>query len=140
MLSAISQKPVFEIPSPIKSLTHLHSSCDFQRLGMIIERHEEYQELFQKCIKDDKHVATCIIYKCLIHCHTFEAERRDIFDYIIETINGFLKVDNEINIFPYWLSNASTVQCLLQRNLRSNGFLPISPRHARGLNSRMDQD
>ncbi|RWW13039.1 hypothetical protein GW17_00023269 [Ensete ventricosum] len=33
------------------------------------------------------------------------------------------EVDNEHDNLPYWLSNSSALLCLLQRNLRSNGFL-----------------
>lgn len=59
---------------------------------------QDYHGLLIKCIKDNlgfkdgKPVAACIIYKCLLHWHAFEAERTTIFDYIIEGINSVLKV------------------------------------------------
>ncbi|KAK1263845.1 hypothetical protein QJS04_geneDACA013490 [Acorus gramineus] len=49
------------------------------------------------------------------------------------------EVEDE-NILPYWLSSASTLLCLLQRNLRSNGFLSTPSRRsamASGLTGRM---
>ncbi|KAJ6698252.1 PROTEIN OPAQUE1-LIKE [Salix purpurea] len=72
---------------------------------------------------DGKPLAACIVYRCLLHWHAFESERTAIFDYIIEGINEVLKVGDENITLPYWLSNASALLCLLQRNLRSNGFL-----------------
>ncbi|KAG0499464.1 hypothetical protein HPP92_004155 [Vanilla planifolia] len=105
---------------------------------MIIERCEEYQNLLQKCIKEDlgfrdgKPVAACIIYKCLLNWHAFEAEKTDIFDYVIDALNVAVKADNENDILPYWLTNASALLCLLQRNLRSNGFLIKRYRHSTG--------
>lgn len=59
---------------------------------------QDNHELLSRCIKEDlgfkgaKPVAACIIYKCLLHWHAFEAERTTIFDYIIEGINDVLKV------------------------------------------------
>lgn len=98
--------------------------------------------------KKGKPVAACIIYKCLLHWGVFEAERTTIFDFIIHTINSILKVrpcsiwitmwlrcsgywfqhfafqtENENDILPYWLANTSALLCMLQRNLRSKGFI-----------------
>lgn len=42
------------------------------------------------------------------------------------------QVDNENDILPYWLSNTSALLCLLQRNLRSNGFLTTPSRRSAG--------
>ncbi|CAD6205072.1 unnamed protein product [Miscanthus lutarioriparius] len=89
----------------------------------------DYHDVLQRCIKDDmgfkkgKPVAACIIYKCLLHWGVFEAERTTIFDFIIHTINTTLKAENENDILPYWLANASALLCMLQRNLRSKGFI-----------------
>lgn len=98
--------------------------------------------------KKGKPVAACIIYKCLLHWGVFEAERTTIFDFIIHTISSILKVrpfsiwltmwlrfsgywvqhfpfqtENENDILPYWLANTSALLCMLQRNLRSKGFI-----------------
>lgn len=39
-------------------------------------------------------------------------------------------MSTESDILPYWLSNASALLCLLQKNLRSNGFLKTPVRHS----------
>ncbi|CAB80037.1 myosin-like protein [Arabidopsis thaliana] len=69
----------------------------------------ENYELLSRCIKenlgfnDDKPLAACVIYKCLLHWRAFESESTAIFNIIIEGINEALK-----------------------RNLRSNSFLNAS--------------
>ncbi|PKA62171.1 DNA topoisomerase III [Apostasia shenzhenica] len=138
VLSSTNQWPTPE--SPTTKLLHFlpRRLSDLRISRMVIERHEEYLQLLQKCIKEDlgfrdgKPVAACIIYKCLLHWHAFEAEKTDIFDYLIEAINNAFKADNENDILPYWLSNASAFLCLLQRNLRSNGFFISHYRQSAG--------
>ncbi|CAK9168640.1 unnamed protein product [Ilex paraguariensis] len=109
---------------------------------------EENYEILSRCIKEDlgfkdgKPVGACIIYKCLLHWHAFESERTAIFDYVIEGINDVLKMGDEDAILPYWLSNASALLCLMQRNFRSNGFLTAAsqrPVGSSGLNGRVTQ-
>lgn len=59
---------------------------------------QENYELLSRCIKenlgfnDDKPLAACVIYKCLLHWHAFESESTAIFNIIIEGINEALKV------------------------------------------------
>uniref|UniRef100_A0A0D9XJC5 Myosin motor domain-containing protein n=1 Tax=Leersia perrieri TaxID=77586 RepID=A0A0D9XJC5_9ORYZ len=114
--------------SPVKLAPLPHNLTELRRSRMNSERHEEYHELLQRCIKDDmgfkkeKPVAACVIYKCLLHWGVFEVERTTIFDFIIQNINTVLKTENENDILPYWLANASALLCLLQRNLRSKGY------------------
>ncbi|URD93545.1 DIL domain [Musa troglodytarum] len=142
-LCNIDQMPTFETP-PTKYLVPLPQSLSVsRRTRRGVERHEENHELLLRCIKENlgfkeaKPVAACIIYKCLLHWHAFEAERTAIFDFIIEGINDVLRVDNEHDNLPYWLSNTSALLCLLQRNLRSNGFLATPRRSGSlGLNRR----
>ncbi|OAY85788.1 Myosin-15 [Ananas comosus] len=140
-LPDINQKP--ETPTPTKYLVPLPQSLTGSRRTRIpIERHEvvmqENHELLLRCIrenlgfKDGNPVAACIIYKCLLHWHSFEAERTAIFDHIIEAINDVLKDDEGDDSLPYWLSNTSALLCLLQRNLRSNGFLTTPSRRSAG--------
>lgn len=129
-----NRKPVYETPTPTKLISH--GLSDSRRSKLTTERNQENYEFLSRCIKEDlgfkdgKPVAACIIYKCLFHWHAFESERTAIFDYIIEGINDVLKVGDENVTLPYWLSNASALLCLLQRNLRSSGFLTASQRSA----------
>ncbi|XP_022732061.1 myosin-15-like isoform X8 [Durio zibethinus] len=46
--------------------------------------------------------------------------------------NALLKVGNENVTLPYWLSNTSALLCLLQKNLRSNGFLSATTQRSGG--------
>ncbi|KAL6974577.1 hypothetical protein U1Q18_028761 [Sarracenia purpurea var. burkii] len=58
----------------------------------------ENQDLLIKCITQDlgfsggKPVAACVIYKCLLHWRSFEAERTGVFDSIIQTIASAIEV------------------------------------------------
>ncbi|KAL6965708.1 hypothetical protein U1Q18_036763, partial [Sarracenia purpurea var. burkii] len=149
------RKPIYvkwflmESPTPTKLITPLSQGLsDSRRARLTTEKHQENYEFLSSCIKEDlgfkngKPVAACVIYKCLVHWHAFESERTAIFDYIIDSVNDVLKVGDENVTLPYWLSNASALLCLLQRNLRSNGFLTtISQRStgSSGLNGRIAQ-
>ncbi|KAK9273704.1 hypothetical protein L1049_018514 [Liquidambar formosana] len=137
VLPPTDRKPLFESPTPTKIIVP-HGLSDSRRSKFTIERHQENNEFLLRCIKEDlgfkdgKPVAACIIYKCLLHWHAFESERTAIFDYIIEGINDVLKVGDENITLPYWLSNASALLCILQRNLRSNGFLNTTSQRSAG--------
>ncbi|GMN63257.1 hypothetical protein TIFTF001_032374 [Ficus carica] len=132
------RKLVFETPTPTKVASFSHGLSESRRTKVAADRHQENYEFLSRCIKenlgfkDGKPLAACIIYKCLLHWHAFESERTAIFDYIIEGINDVLKVGDENITLPYWLSNASALLCLLQRNLRSNGFLTTTPQRSAG--------
>ncbi|GJX26459.1 myosin-15 isoform X1 [Tanacetum coccineum] len=135
----------YETPTPTKSTI---ANSDSRRSKLTTERQQENYDILARCIKenmgfkDGKPVAASVIYKCLIHWHAFESERTAIFDFIIENINSVLKVGDESVTLPYWLSNASALLCLLQRNFRSSGFLtPISQRSGAStlLNGRVAQ-
>ncbi|CAJ1972908.1 unnamed protein product [Sphenostylis stenocarpa] len=114
-------------PGFAKSMSEKYSSAITSRT----ERKTIFDnyDFLSKCIKENlgfkngKPIAARIIYKCLLHWHSFESERTTIFDSIIEGINEVLKVREDDIVLPYWLSNTSALLCLLQRNLRSNGFL-----------------
>ncbi|PON39635.1 GPCR kinase [Trema orientale] len=133
------RKLLFESPTPTKLIVPFsHGLSESRRPKLTADRHQENYEFLSRCIKEDlgfidgKPLAACIIYKCLLHWHAFESERTAIFDYIIEGINDVLKVGDENITLPYWLSNASALLCLLQRNLRSNGFLTTTPQRSAG--------
>ncbi|KAB1219847.1 Myosin-15 [Morella rubra] len=139
VLPQTDRKPVFESPTPTKLIAPFsHGFSESRRSKLTVERHQENYECLSRCIKEDlgfkdgKPTAACIIYKCLLHWHAFESERTQIFDFIIEGINDVLKVGNENITLPYWLSNASALLCLLQRNLRSSGFLTTTAQRSAG--------
>ena len=39
-----------------------------------------------------RHVAACIIYKSLLHSRLFEAERKNVFDRVIQIIGSAIEV------------------------------------------------
>ncbi|KAA3490397.1 Myosin-J heavy chain [Gossypium australe] len=128
-----------ESPTPSKLIVPFsHSMSESRRPKLTAERQQENYEFLSRCIKENlgfhngKPLAACIIYKCLHHWHSFESERTAIFDYIIEGINDVLKVGAENETLPYWLSNTSALLCLLQKNLRSNGFLSAGTQRSGG--------
>ncbi|KAI9118645.1 hypothetical protein K1719_010977 [Acacia pycnantha] len=141
------RKPIFESPTPTKLIAPFPLGLsDSRRSKLTAERHQDNYEFLSRCIKEDlgfkngKPLAACIIYKCLLHWHAFESERTAIFDYIIEGINEALKDRDDDSLLPYWLSNTSALLCLLQRNLRSNGFLAATAQRytgSSGLTSRI---
>ncbi|KAL5074518.1 hypothetical protein RYX36_013502 [Vicia faba] len=141
------QNPVYESPTPTKLMpSFTRGLSDSRRSKLTAERHQDNYEFLTRCIKEDlgfemsKPVAASIIYKCLLHWHAFESERTAIFDYIIDGINEVIKVRDDDTVLPYWLSNTSALVCLLQRNVRSNGFLTTTAQRyagSSGLTSRM---
>lgn len=146
---SVDRKSSFESPTPSKMIGPLSQGfTDSRRAKFSLEKHQENYEILTRCIKenlgfkDGKPVAAAVIYRCLVHWHSFESERTAIFDFIIEGINDVLKVGDENGTLPYWLSNVSALLCLLQRNLRSNGFLTSNPQRSAssgGLNGRIAQ-
>ncbi|XP_057248607.1 myosin-15 isoform X3 [Beta vulgaris subsp. vulgaris] len=134
------KKSIYETPTPTKHTSVSQGLSDSRWSKLTVEKHQvnENYEFLSKCIKedmgfqDDKPVAACVIYKCLLHWHAFESERTTIFDHIIEGINNALKAGNENDTLPYWLSNASALLCILQRCLKSNSFLNAASNRGAG--------
>ncbi|CAA0814367.1 Myosin-11 [Striga hermonthica] len=98
------------------------------------EKQQENQELLIRCISrhlgfaENRPIAACIIYKCLLHWRSFEVERTVIFDKIIQTIGHTIeKIQDNNDMLAYWLSNASTLLLLLQRTLKASGAAAITP-------------
>ncbi|EMS63508.1 Myosin-J heavy chain [Triticum urartu] len=164
-LTNSEQKRTFETPPTTKYLSPVQHSTGSRRARLPVERHELMpseirllivcsgfsgilgnHEILLSCIKenlgfkDGKPVAACIIYRCLLHWRAFESERTAIFDHVIEAINDVLKAKEADGRLPYWLSNTSALLCLLQKNLRSNGFFGTpSRRSAGGLGGKLAQ-
>ncbi|KAI9077942.1 hypothetical protein K1719_040071 [Acacia pycnantha] len=101
------------------------------------EKQQENQELLIRCIVQhvgfagNRPVAACIIYKCLLHWRSFEVERTNVFDRIINAIGD--KIENQENndVLAYWLSNTSTLLLLLQRTLKASGAAGMAPQRRR---------
>ncbi|KAL2896921.1 Myosin-15 [Bienertia sinuspersici] len=134
----LEKKSIYETPTPTKHTPVSQGLSESRWSKLTVERHQENYEFLSKCIKenmgfqDDKPVAACVIYKCLLQWHAFESERTTIFDHIIEGINNALKDEDENDTLPYWLANASALLCILQRCLKSNSFMNAASNRAVG--------
>ncbi|CAN1799401.1 XI-K [Linum perenne] len=101
------------------------------------EKQQENQDLLIKCISQNlgfsggKPVAACVIYKCLLHWRSFEVERTNVFDRIIQTIASAVEVPDNNDVLAYWLSNASTLLSLLQHTLKATGAASLTPQRRR---------
>ncbi|XP_042387105.1 myosin-17-like isoform X1 [Zingiber officinale] len=99
------------------------------------EKQQESQNLLLKCISEElgfsksRPVAACLVYKCLREWRSFEVERTGIFDQIIQAIGS--KLEDNINVLSYWLSNTSTLLLLLQRTLKAGGMGSFTPHRRR---------
>ncbi|WOL04746.1 hypothetical protein Cni_G13468 [Canna indica] len=98
----------------------------FSTMKSLTERQQENHEALLKCLKeyksfDNKRPATTlIVYKSLFHWHSFEAERTNIFERIIQIIRSSVENQENIGEVAYWLSTTSTLLLLLQKNLRAS--------------------
>ncbi|CAL1413951.1 unnamed protein product [Linum trigynum] len=105
------------------------------------EKQQENQDLLIKCISQNlgfsggKPVAACVIYKCLLHWRSFEVERTNVFDRIIQTIASAVEVPENNETLAYWLSNASTLLSLLQHTLKATGAASLTPQRRRTASS-----
>ena len=69
----------------------------------------------------DRPVAACVIFKSLLHWRSFEAERTNVFDRIIQNMGQAIDGNQENNeILAYWLANTATLLSLLQRTLKAS--------------------
>ncbi|RLN16860.1 hypothetical protein C2845_PM02G05230 [Panicum miliaceum] len=69
---------------------------------------------------DKKSAAACIVYKSLLHWRSFEAEKTNIFDRIIQTIRSSVEGAESSGELAYWLSTTSTLLYLLQNTLKAS--------------------
>lgn len=124
-----SQQSMFDSPIDSQIVKVRSNSLSDTKLQsrFSIERQQENQRALVKCViqdvgfSNDKPVAACIIYKCLLHWHAFEAEITPVFDHIIQTIGLIIEEKDDNDALSYWLSNTSTLIFLLQRNLKPSG-------------------
>ncbi|CAF2069296.1 unnamed protein product [Brassica napus] len=68
-----------------------------------------------------KPVAAFTIYKCLLHWKSFEAERTNVFDRLVQMIGSAIKDDDDNEHLAYWLSNTSTLLFMIQQSLKPGG-------------------
>uniref|UniRef100_A0ACD5X744 Uncharacterized protein n=1 Tax=Avena sativa TaxID=4498 RepID=A0ACD5X744_AVESA len=102
---------------PIKNLSKQKSLTD---------RQQENHDILIKSLAEDRRydnrrpAAACIVYKSLLHWHSFEAEKTNIFDRIIHTIRSSIEHAESSGELAYWLSTTSTLLHLLQITLKTS--------------------
>ncbi|GKC71280.1 myosin 2, partial [Tanacetum coccineum] len=92
-----------------------------------IDRHNGNVDALIECVMKDtgfsqgKPVAAFTIYKCLLHWKSFECERTNVFDRLIQMIGSAIENQDNNEHMAYWLSNTSALVFLIQKSLRPEG-------------------
>ncbi|KAF0917976.1 hypothetical protein E2562_021677 [Oryza meyeriana var. granulata] len=98
-----------------------------------IERHQESVEALINCVVENvgfseaKPVAAVTIYKCLLHWRTFEAEKTNVFDRLIQIFGSAMQKQESNADLAYWLSNSSSLLIILQKSLKPVGSSGTTP-------------
>ncbi|KAJ7533864.1 hypothetical protein O6H91_13G068100 [Diphasiastrum complanatum] len=117
-------RDIIETPPSVQSVHH--KEVDSRQSKFSVDRQQENQDALLQCVmqdigfSQDRPVAACIIYKSLLHWRSFEAERTNVFDCIIQTIGATVETQENNDVLAYWLSNTSTLLSLLQRTLKAS--------------------
>ncbi|XP_030962700.1 myosin-12-like [Quercus lobata] len=96
------------------------------RQRSLTDRQQENHDVLLKYLIEDKRfdknrpIAACIVYKALLQWRSFEAEKTNIFDRIIQTIRSSIEGQDNIADLAYWLSTTSTLLFLLQSTLKAS--------------------
>ncbi|XP_042463222.1 myosin-12-like [Zingiber officinale] len=92
----------------------------------LTDRQQENHDALIKCLSEyrrfeNKRPSTaCIVYKSLLQWHSFQAEKTNIFDRIIQTLRSFTEHQENVGELAYWISTTSTLLLLLQKNLKAS--------------------
>ncbi|XP_010540938.1 PREDICTED: myosin-14 isoform X2 [Tarenaya hassleriana] len=135
-------------PTPVKSLENGHHPSEDSRLDgnetatsamvqgtesdakprrfHIDRQHDDVDALINCVIKEigfsqGKPITAFTIYKCLLHWKSFEAERTNVFDRLVQMIGSAIENEDDNVHLAYWLSNTSTLLFMLQQSLKPGG-------------------
>ncbi|KFK40409.1 hypothetical protein AALP_AA3G369800 [Arabis alpina] len=103
------------------------SGSDTKSRGSHMEPQHEDVDALINCVTKNvgfsqgKPVAAFTIYKCLLHWKSFEAEKTNLFDRLVQMIGSAIKDEDDNANLAYWLSNTSTLLFMLQQSLKSGG-------------------
>ncbi|KAK2648827.1 hypothetical protein Ddye_016316 [Dipteronia dyeriana] len=102
------------------------------RRSHVEHQHENVDALINSVTKNigfshGKPVAAFTIYRCLLHWKSFEAERTNVFDRLVQMIGSEIENEENNDHMAYWLSNTSTLLFLLQRSLKTAGASGATP-------------
>eukprot|EP00249_Psilotum_nudum_P024992 c29340_g2_i2 orf=237-4853(+) len=125
-------------PITVVTSNRQHAEVEQRRQKLLTsDRQQENLDALLKCVMQNvgfsngRPVAACVIYKSLLQWHSFEAERTNVFDRIIQTIGTAIESQENNDVLAYWLSNSSTLLFLLQRTLKASGSAGIPPQRRR---------
>ncbi|KAK8532473.1 hypothetical protein V6N13_131799 [Hibiscus sabdariffa] len=116
--------------TPVKKVG-IESDGKLQRSNL--ERQHENVDALINCVANNigfshgKPVAALSIYKCLLHWKSFEAERTNVFDRLIQMIGSAIENEENNGHMAYWLSNTSALLFLLQKSLKASGANGTTP-------------
>ncbi|GMI85728.1 ARABIDOPSIS MYOSIN 2, MYOSIN X1 2, myosin 2, MYOSIN XI-6 [Hibiscus trionum] len=116
--------------TPVKKVG-IESDGKLQRSNL--ERQHENVDALINCVAKDigfshgKPVAALTIYKCLLHWKSFEAERTNVFDCLIQMMGSAIENEENNGHMAYWLSNTSALLFLLQKSLKASGANGATP-------------
>ncbi|EEE60343.1 hypothetical protein OsJ_13457 [Oryza sativa Japonica Group] len=108
------------------------TSMEYGRTSYI-ERQQESVEALINCVVENvgfsegKPVAAVTIYKCLLHWRTFEAEKTNVFDRLIQIFGSAMQKQESNADLAYWLSNSSSLLIILQKSLKPVGSSVTTP-------------
>ncbi|CAA7050109.1 unnamed protein product [Microthlaspi erraticum] len=100
---------------------------DAKNRRLQIARQNENVDALINCViknigfNQGKPVAAFTIYKCLLHWKSFEAERTNVFDRLVQMIGSAIKDEDDNEHLAYWLSNTSTLLYMIQQSLKPGG-------------------
>ncbi|KAK3025057.1 hypothetical protein RJ639_044808, partial [Escallonia herrerae] len=119
-----------------RSEIYLHESgapVSLTKQRSLTDRQQENHDVLIKCLMEDKRfdksrsVAACIVYKALLQWRSFEADKTNIFDRIINTIRSSIESQDDIKDLAYWLSTTSTLLFLLQSTIKASNTQNPAP-------------
>uniref|UniRef100_A0A0D9W1N6 Myosin motor domain-containing protein n=1 Tax=Leersia perrieri TaxID=77586 RepID=A0A0D9W1N6_9ORYZ len=108
------------------------TSMEYGRASYI-ERHHESVEALINCVTENvgfseaKPVAAVTIYKCLLHWRTFETDKTNVFDRLIQIFGSAMQKQEGNADLAYWLSNSSSLLIILQKSLKPAGSSGTTP-------------
>mmetsp|Transcript_13678 Transcript_13678/g.18752 ORF Transcript_13678/g.18752 Transcript_13678/m.18752 type:complete len:1592 (+) Transcript_13678:330-5105(+) len=116
-----------DAPGPgFADLEREQAELDAKKQRLLLEKQAGEQEVMLRCLSDEigfdksRPVAACVIFRSLLHWRSFEAERTNIFDRIIQTMSRAIENHtDDTQHLSYWLSNTTTLLTLLQRTLKT---------------------
>ncbi|XP_077247781.1 myosin-like protein XIF [Tasmannia lanceolata] len=121
---SVENGQVEEEPKKPKELVPLPTHLTKQK--SLTDRQQENHDALIKCLAEDKRfdknrpAAACIVYKSLLQWRSFEADKTNIFDRIIQTIRSSVENHENARDLAYWLSTTSTLLFLLQNTLKAS--------------------